>query len=382
MHGTWNLATLCRAATKAGDSARFAQSLLLVVATLVWINAAHAQPAYPTRQIQLVVTVPPGGAADFVARMVGAKLADALGQPIIIANRAGAAGTTAAASVAKSDPDGYTLLLNTIATHGIGPHLYANLPYDPAKDFAPVILLARFPLIMTVTASLPARSVADVIALAKAHPGELAFASAGTGGAPHLAGELFKRLAAVDLLHVPYRGSGPAVVDLIAGRVVIMFDAAPSLLPFITSGQVRPLERARRRTRVPGFHRTLLRGMPSFPTRANPTPIFGGSQRPRTMIILAHRQRKLRGGGPIPHNSMKALAFAGPCHLEPSSAIPHRGPDRAETVKLLRTYIQWLVFITPGAWRHLGNHPLARQPPQRNQQVAGQCYNHGLAGFR
>jgi hypothetical protein len=141
-------------------------------------------------------------------------------------------------------------------------------------------------------------------------------------------------------------------------------------------------ERARRRTRVPGFHRTLLRGMPSFPTRANPTPIFGGSQRPRTMIILAHRQRKLRGGGPIPHNSMKALAFAGPCHLEPSSAIPHRGPDRAETAKLLRTYIQWLVFITPGAWRHLGNHPLARQPPQRNQQVAGQCYNHGLAGFR
>jgi tripartite-type tricarboxylate transporter receptor subunit TctC len=259
MHGTWNLATLCRAATKTGDSARFAQSLLLVVATLVWINAAHAQPAYPTRQIQLVVTVPPGGAADFVARMVGAKLADALGQPIIIANRAGAAGTTAAASVAKSDPDGYTLLLNTIATHGIGPHLYAKLPYDPAKDFAPVILLTRFPLIMTVTASLPARSVADVIALAKAHPGELAFASAGTGGAPHLAGELFKRLAAVDLLHVPYRGSGPAVVDLIAGRVVIMFDAAPSLLPFITSGQVRPLAAASRER-----HR-LLSDVPTFP---------------------------------------------------------------------------------------------------------------------
>ena len=211
-------------------------SLLLVVAALVWANAAHAQPAYPTRQIQLVVTVPPGGAADFVARMVGAKLADALGQPVIIVNRGGAGGTTAAASVAKSDPDGYTLLLNTIATHGIGPHLYANLPYDPAKDFAPVILLARFPLIMTVTASLPARSVADVIALAKARPGELAFASAGTGGAPHLAGELFKRVAAIDLLHVPYRGSGPAVVDLIAGRVAIMFDAAPPLLPFITVG--------------------------------------------------------------------------------------------------------------------------------------------------
>src|SRR6516164_846021 len=136
-----------------------------------------AQP-YPSRPIQLVVTVPPGGAADFVARLVGAKLAEALGQSVIIVNRGGAAGTTAAAGVAKSEPDGYTLLLNTIATHGIGPHFYADLPYDPVKDFAPVILLAKLPLIMTVTSALPAQSVADVVALAKAQPGQLAFASA------------------------------------------------------------------------------------------------------------------------------------------------------------------------------------------------------------
>jgi tripartite-type tricarboxylate transporter receptor subunit TctC len=258
MQGTWTLDARCRAALRGRFTATFVRSLLLVVAALVWTNAAHAQPAYPTRQIQLVVTVPPGGAADFVARMVGNKLADALGQPVIIANRGGAGGTTAAASVAKSDPDGYTLLLNTIATHGIGPHLYANLPYEPAKDFAPVILLARFPLIMTVTASLPARSVADVVALAKARPGELAFASAGTGGAPHLAGELFKRAAAIDLLHVPYRGSGPAAVDLIAGRVAIMIDAAPPLLPFIMSGQIRPLAAASRER-----HR-LLPDVPTF----------------------------------------------------------------------------------------------------------------------
>jgi tripartite-type tricarboxylate transporter receptor subunit TctC len=222
------------------------RALVLLAAAFVWGNPARAEPAYPTRPIQLVVTVPPGGAADFVARIVAAKLADALGQAVIIVNRGGAAGTTAAAGVAKSDPDGYTLLLNTIATPGIGPHLYANLPYDPAKDFAPVILLAKLPLIMTVTAMLPAQSVADVIALAKARPRQLAFASAGTGGAPHLAGELFKTLAAIDLLHVPYRGSGPAVVDLIAGRVAIMFDAAPSLLPFIMSRQLRPLAAASR----------------------------------------------------------------------------------------------------------------------------------------
>src|SRR5207248_3580600 len=125
----------------------------------------------PSRAVQLVVTVPPGGAADFVARIVGAKLADALGQSVVINNRAGAGGTVAAASVAKADPDGYTLLLNTIATHGIGPHLYPNLGYDPVKDFAPIILLTKLPLVMTIDAAVPARSVADVIALARARPG-------------------------------------------------------------------------------------------------------------------------------------------------------------------------------------------------------------------
>jgi len=250
---------------------RVLQTVLLVVVVFVCTRAdlAGAQP-YPSRPIQLVVTVPPGGAADFVARLVGAKLAEALGQSVIIVNRGGAAGTTAAAGVAKSEPDGYTLLLNTIATHGIGPHFYANLPYDPVKDFAPVILLAKLPLIMTVTSSLPAQSVADVVAFAKAHPGQLAFASAGTGGAPHLAGELFKTLTAVNILHVPYRGSGPAVVDLIAGRVAIMFDAAPSLLPFITSGQLRPLAAA-----SPERHRLLPR-----------TPTFAELGYPRMDISL------------------------------------------------------------------------------------------------
>src|SRR5215831_8153170 len=207
-------------------------------------GAASAQNGYPSRALQLVVTVPPGGAADFVARIVGAKLSDAVGQPVVISNRAGAGGTVAAAQVAKSEPDGYTLLLNTITTHGIGPHLYASLPYDPVKDFAPIILVAKLPLIMVVNAELPARSVNDVIALAKAKPGQLAFSSSGNGGAPHLTGELFKLVTGTDLLHVPYRGSGPAVVDLVAGRVAIMFDAAPSLLPFITAGKLRVLAAA------------------------------------------------------------------------------------------------------------------------------------------
>jgi tripartite-type tricarboxylate transporter receptor subunit TctC len=236
------------------------QRFLLVVTAVVCAQPGmtRAQGNYPNRPIQLVVTVPPGGAADFVGRLIAAKLADALGQSVVITNRGGAGGTTAAAAVAKSDPDGYTLLLNTIATHGIGPHIYANLPYDPVKDFSPVILIAKLPLIMAVNADVPAQSVKDLIAQAKARPGELSFCSAGTGGAPHLAGELFKSLTGTELLHVPYRGSGPAVVDLVAGRITMMFDATPSLLPFITAGKLRALAAA-----SPQRHR-LLPDVPSF----------------------------------------------------------------------------------------------------------------------
>jgi len=234
--------------------------LLLVVASLVCVAArlVHAQGSFPNRPIELIVTVPPGGAADYVARLVGGKLGEALGQPVVISNRGGAAGLIAAAAVAKADPDGYTLLLNTIATHGIGPHIYASLPYDPVKDCAPVVLIAKFPLIMTVNAEVAARSVADVVALAKARPGELSFSSAGTGGAPHLAGELFKRVTGTELLHVPYRGSGPAVTDLVAGRITMMFDAAPPLLPFVMAGKLRALAAVSRER-----HR-LLPDVPSF----------------------------------------------------------------------------------------------------------------------
>src|SRR3954447_9045938 len=157
------------------------QALLLTAVMVLAPAISRAQDTWPTRPIQLVVPVPPGGAADFIARTVGAKLADALGQPVVINNQGGAGGTIASRGVAKAEPDGYTLLLNSITTHGIGPHLYATLPYDPVTDFVPVILLAKLPLIMTVTASLPAKTVRDVVELAKAHPGQLAFASSGNG---------------------------------------------------------------------------------------------------------------------------------------------------------------------------------------------------------
>jgi tripartite-type tricarboxylate transporter receptor subunit TctC len=224
----------------------------------IWAGAACAQDAYPNKPIRIVVTVPPGGAADFIARTVGVKLAEAVGQQVLVENRAGASGTIAADAVARAAPDGYMLLQNSITTHGIGPHLYAKLPYDSIKDFAPIILLARLPLIMVVNAGVPADTLQALVALAKARPGQLSFASSGNGGAPHMSGELLRSVAGIDLLHVPYKGSGPAVADLVSGQVQVMFDGAPSLIAHVRSGKLRPLAAASKE------HNRLLPELPTF----------------------------------------------------------------------------------------------------------------------
>jgi len=234
----------------------------LFLVLVAFAQSAGAQDAFPSRPLKLVVTVPPGGAADFIARLVGLKLAESLHQPIVVENRAGAGGTIAADSVAKAAPDGYTLLQNSITTHGIGPLLYSKLPYDPVKDFTPVAMLASLPLIMAVNADLPAKSVQELISLSKKQ--NLGFASSGNGGAPHMAGELFKSVTGADMLHVPYKGSGPAVADVVAGRVQVMFDAAPSLINFVRSGKLRVLAAA-----SPERNR-LLPEVPTFAERGYP----------------------------------------------------------------------------------------------------------------
>jgi tripartite-type tricarboxylate transporter receptor subunit TctC len=228
----------------------------LIVAALAL--PAVAQETYPSRPITLVVPVPPGGASDFVARMVGQKLSDALGQPVVISNRGGASGTIASDNVAKSPPDGYTLLVSSITTHGVGPLINTNAPYDSLKDFASIVFLADFPLIMTLNAGHPMTSVPELIAYAKANPGKLSFASSGNGGAPHLSGELFQIVTGTKMLHVPYRGSAPAVIDVGGGRVDIMFDGAASLLAMIQAGKLRPLAAASQ-ARVP-----ILPDVPTF----------------------------------------------------------------------------------------------------------------------
>jgi tripartite-type tricarboxylate transporter receptor subunit TctC len=203
-------------------------------------TVASAQ-SYPNRTIRLVVPFPAAGTTDILARAAAQKLTEAFGQSVVVDNRPGAAGNIGADVVAKSAPDGYTLLMGTVGTHAINPSLYSKMPYDHVKDFVPVVLVAGVPNVLVVNPALPVNSVADLIKLAKDKPGQINFASSGSGTSIHLSGELFKTMAGVDITHVPYKGSSPALVDLIGGQVQIMFDNLPSALPQIKAGKLRAI---------------------------------------------------------------------------------------------------------------------------------------------
>ena len=212
---------------------------LLSLLALGAVAPAEAQQTYPSRPVRVIVTVQPGGAADFIARVVGQKLGDAMGQAFVVDNRSGRGAVVGAEPVAKAAPDGHTALLASITTHGIGPHMYKQLPFDPVKDFAPVGLYASMPLIVVINAQLPVKSVADLIALAQSKPGSVNFASGGVGGAPHLVGELFKLISGAPIQHIVYKGSAPAAAELAGGQVQVMFDAIAPQLPHLKSGRSR-----------------------------------------------------------------------------------------------------------------------------------------------
>jgi len=196
---------------------------------------------YPTKPISFVVPFAPGGATDVVARLISTRLTEVLGKPVVVENRPGAGGTIGSGLVAKAAPDGHTLLMGTIATHGIGPSLYPNIPYDALRDFIPVTQAASQVYVVVVHPSVPATSLAQLIELAQAKPGSLTYASAGSGTAAHLFAELFKTKSRLDLVHVPYRGAGPAMADLVAGQVSMTFDVLLTTLTHIQAGSLRPL---------------------------------------------------------------------------------------------------------------------------------------------
>ncbi len=242
------------------------------LARLLWLLMALCVPTialgqqYPTKTIRIVAPYAPGGGVDLVARLIADQLSKSLGQGVIVENRPGAAGTIGAALVAKARADGHTLLLGTIATHGIAPSLYPSLPYDAQKDFTPISLLVTQPNVLAVHPALGARSVADLIRLAKAKPGTIAYASSGSGTTLHLSGALFEVAAGVQLVHVPYKGSAPALIDLLGGQVQIIFDNLATALPHIQASKLTPLAvtSSSRTARLPGVPTMQEAGLPGY----------------------------------------------------------------------------------------------------------------------
>lgn len=219
------------------------KGLLYCIALLgvAFAPLAHAQSDWPTKPVRVVVPFPAGGTTDIVGREISERLAKAFGQPFIVDNKAGASGNIGVENVVRSAPDGYTLVVGAPQTLTINPQLFKSLPFDPQRDLAPIVVIASVPNVLVVTNSLPVKTPQELIAYAKAHPGKLNYGSSSIGGTPHLSAELFKSMTGTDIVHVPYKGSAPAVQDLMGGQIEMMFDNLPAGLPLIRAGKVRAL---------------------------------------------------------------------------------------------------------------------------------------------
>jgi tripartite-type tricarboxylate transporter receptor subunit TctC len=248
--------------------ARMRYLLALALTLLAFPLVSHAQ-AWPAKPIRYIVPFPPGGATDILARIMADKLVPALGQPVVVENRPGAAGNVGTEFVAKAPPDGYTMLMVTVA-QSISESLYTKLGYALMRDLAPAAFVARVPNVMVVNPAVPARTVREFIEYAKANPGKINYASSGSGTSIHMSAELFKMLAGVDIVHVPYKGSAPALTDLIAGQVSVMFDNLPPSMPHIKSGKLRALAitTAERYPGLPDLPTMAEAGVPGYESSA------------------------------------------------------------------------------------------------------------------
>ena len=260
----------------------------LIALPLTFVEAA-AQ-AYPTKPIRLIVPYAPGGGTDILARLLAQKLSDSFGQSVVPDNRGGGSGILATVIVAKAAPDGYTLLFPSSA-HTIVPSLYSKMPYDALKDFEPVTQLTSQPYILAVHPAVPAQSVKEFIALAKAKPGQFNYASGGSGTAPHLAGELFKSLAGIEMVHVPYKGGGPALLALVSGEVALLFSSLPSTLPQVKAGKLKALavSSKTRSTAGPELFTVAESGVPDFEV-INWYGVLAPAKTPKPIIAKLHME--------------------------------------------------------------------------------------------
>ena len=240
---------------------------VLALFTLCTMPAGPADAqAWPNKPVRLIVPYPPGGGNDNLARIFAQKLGERLNQPFVVENRPGAGTLIGTEAAAKAQGDGYVLLLSSIVTHALAPALYPKVPYDPIRDFVPVTTLAVAPTVLVVNQAFPAKSVQEVITLAKASPGKYTFASGGNGTTPHISGEIFKSMTGTDLLHVPYKGGAPAIADLMGGQVNMIFDTAASAMPHVRSGKLRALAIAtpKRHPDFPDLPTFAEQGLPDY----------------------------------------------------------------------------------------------------------------------
>ncbi len=290
-------------------------ALILLAGIPAATGAVPDAGIYPTRPVRLIVTYTPGGGVDFAARLIAPGLTQALGQQVVVDNRAGGGGIIGTDIAAKAPPDGYTLLMGTSAGLVINPLLHSRLPYHPVRDFRPVSLLVVTTMLLVVNTSVPANSVKELIAHARAHPGKLSYASVGQGSPNHLATELFKVLTKTDMIHVPYKGAGPALTDLLGGQVQLTFNPMAPLLPHVRSGKLRALAvgGAQRSPVMPDLPTVAQAGVPGF--EAAPWyGLFAPAKTPAQIVtglnthlvkILAEPElmRRLVGQGAAPHSS-------------------------------------------------------------------------------
>jgi len=269
----------------------------LATPVLALAAAAFAQPMqpaqsaepFPSRPVRIVVAFPPGGGTDIVARLVAPKLADAWGQQVLVDNRAGASGTIGTEYAARAAPDGTTIFLGTLGNLAVNPHLYPKMAVDPLRDFAPVTQVVAVHFVLVAHPSLAARDVGELIALARANPGRINYSSSGPGGAPHLAGELFKSMAKIDLVHVPYKGSAPSFQDLLGGQVSLTFDSLVQALPYIRDGRLKPLAvlGAARSPLLPDVPTVAESGLPGYEL-TNWFGLVAPAATPREIVAKLH----------------------------------------------------------------------------------------------
>ena len=298
--------------------------------------SASSGQAYPSKPIRLIVPFAAGGGNDNVARLVGKRLADTLGQPVVVDNRPGAGGVVGAELAAKAAPDGYTLFLGGVGSHAINPNLHEKLPYDPLRDFAPVELLASAPLVLVVHPSVPARDIAEFVAYARAHPGRLNFASNGNGSSSQLAAVMFDSMAGVDMVHVPYKGLSPALTDLLSGQVQLMFSSVVAILPHIKAGKLRGLATtgAKRLASLPELPTLAESGLPGYEA-SSWYGILAPAGTPRDIVMKLNAELSKALEQPEVKGSLLAEG-AEPAGGSPEAFAAHIRAEKERLGKLIR----------------------------------------------